>query len=266
MTARRQSMLLILLTLFGAFAFAFVTTEAVHEAGHYLMHRIYGARVGIHLDPFGSSRIVGGGASSAPMGPTSLAGPLFSLLVSAAILAVLWHWRRPLLLPLLLMFPVAMVQEGVTFSLGLLTPGGDASFIVAWGVPAPVLVLLGAFLLICGVAWLALLLPLAGLSRDAGFGTRWLVTVISMVAFMALRLIVSVSFRSGDVTEGVVPLLFAVLLSLAAAGAFTPMQRWLGDKLGFVPWATARTAAVCFGCAAGMIALQLLLPGAGAIT
>ena len=252
-------MIAIILTLLGAFAFAFVTNEAVHEVGHYLMHRVYGGDVGIRLDPFGSSRILGGAASAAPMGPTSLAGPLFSLLVSAAVFAVLWRWRRPLLLPLLLMFPVAMIQEGVTFSLGLLTPGGDASFIVSWGLPAPVLIAIGALLLIFGIALLTLLLPMAGLPRDARFGRRWLVLVVSMVAFMLLRLIVAAILRSGDLMEGIVPLVFALLLSLAGAGAYVPMQRWLGDKVGLVQPVRSGTILVCLGCAAGMIALQLAI-------
>jgi len=259
MVTRNSSLIVTILTLLGAFAFAFVTNEAIHEVGHYLMHRVYGGDVGIRLDPFGSSRILGGAASSAPMGPTSLAGPAFSLLVSTTVFAVLWRWRRPLLLPLLLMLPVAMTQEGVTFSFGLLTPGGDASFIVTWGLPAPVLLTIGALLLVCGIALLTLLLPLAGLPRDARFGRRWLVLVVSMVAFMLLRLIVSAILRSGDLMEGIVPLVFALLLSLAGAGAFVPMQRWLGDGVNLVRPIAAGTVVVCLGSAVGMIALQLAI-------
>jgi hypothetical protein len=91
------------LLLAGSFAFAFLLGEAIHELGHYLAHRAYATPdIGIHLDPFGGSHIVG--VKSLPlavMGATSLAGPLFNLALGILALLALWRWRRPLLLPLL---------------------------------------------------------------------------------------------------------------------------------------------------------------------
>jgi hypothetical protein len=211
-----QALVLTIVGVFCAFSFAFITNEAIHETGHWIAHVAYGAHVGVILDPFGGSRIVGGAASSAPAGVTSLAGPLFSVLFSAALFVTLWHWRGPRSAPFLFMFPIALIQEGVTFSLGLMTPGGDASYVAAWGVPVPLL---------------AAVLPLAGLSEDARWGRVLIVAGTSMVMLMLLRFAVSVALRLGSLTEAVVPLVFSVLLALAIAASFGIVHRVLSRQL-----------------------------------
>jgi hypothetical protein len=114
-----------ILLLVGSFVFAFLLGEAVHELDHYLAHEAYGnAGIGIHLDPFGGSCIVG--VTSLPlevMGVTCAAGPLSNLALAIACFLLLWHRRKPVLLPLLLWGPVAMAQEGGNLSLGLLARG-----------------------------------------------------------------------------------------------------------------------------------------------
>ena len=143
-----KPVLLPALLLLGSFAFAFCLGEAVHELGHFLMHRINGVSVGVRLDPFGGSRIING--SSAPRdtwGITSLAGPLFDLMVGMTVTLALWRVRKPILLPFLIWGPLSLVMEGVTFTLGMLTPGGDAQWIVEWGFPAPLLTSLGGIFL-----------------------------------------------------------------------------------------------------------------------
>ncbi len=231
MKHEHQALVLAIIGVFCAFSFAFITNEAIHETGHWIAHVAYGAHVGVILDPFGGSRIVGGADSSAPAGVTSLAGPLFSVLFSAALFVTLWHWRGPRSAPFLFMFPIALIQEGVTFSLGLMTPGGDASYVAAWGVPVPLLATLGGILLLAGIAGLAAVLPLAGLSEDTRWGRVLIVAGTSMVMLMLLRFAVSVALRSGSLAEAVVPLVFSVLLALAIAAAFGVVQRVLARQL-----------------------------------
>ena len=55
--SKDRPILLPVLLLLGSFVFAFCLGEAVHEFGHFLVHRAYGVSVGIRLDPFGGSRI-----------------------------------------------------------------------------------------------------------------------------------------------------------------------------------------------------------------
>lgn len=258
MAVGSRGLVLTVLTLFSAFTFAFITNEAVHEAGHWLAHRAYGTSVGVVLDPFGASRIAGAGQSSAPLALTSAAGPAFSVLFSGVLFSVLWRWRRSAPAAFLFMFPVALIQEGVTFSLGLLTPGGDASHVAAWGIPVPVLAALGVGVLVMGVAILGLLLPLAGLSPKDG-GRRNLILIgAAMVGLMLLRFAVSVALRLGDLVEATVPLVFSFLLAAATAAVFGPVQRRLGGRSrigGRMP--TASGASVSLALAVAVIALQL---------
>ena len=139
-----------ILLLAGSFAFAFLLGEMVHELGHYLCHLSYGnPDIRIHLDPFGGSRIVG--VRTLPpqvMGVTCAAGPFFNLFLGILCSLGLWKFRKPILLPFLIWGPVAMIQEGVTFTLGGLTPGGDAGWMAAAGLPWAEILSAGTLLLV----------------------------------------------------------------------------------------------------------------------
>lgn len=220
-----QPVLLPLLLLLGSFAFAFCLGEAVHELGHFLAHCAYGTHVGIRLDPFGGSCILNG--SSAPQetwGVTSAAGPLFNLLVGVMVSLSLWRYRRPALLPLLLWGPIALVQEGVTFALGILTPGGDARLIVESGFPGPLLLGLGVLFLACGVTVVCWVLPQVGLSASDSFGRRFSAVSGGMVSFMLIRLLGSSVLSPHLAQENAVPLVFALLLAAIVAALYRPAQ------------------------------------------
>ncbi len=232
MKTRKREVALAILTVFSLFSFAFITNEAVHEAGHWLAHASYGSHVRVLLDPFGGSRILGGADSTAPATVTSLAGPLFSLLFASLIFTVLWHRRGPISAPFLFMLPVALIQEGVTFSLGLLTPGGDAAHVAAFGIPTSVVALFGVFLLFAGIAALTLVLPLAGVSHEDRFEKNLLLIGTGMIALMLLRFTISTLRQSGPMVEAAVPLVFSTLLALAVAASFSPVHRILGGRVG----------------------------------
>jgi hypothetical protein len=256
----QKSILMPILLLLGSFVFAFCLGEAVHELGHYLAHRAYGVNVGIRLDPFGGSMILNG--SSAPqeiMGITSLAGPLFNLLVGLVVSLSLWRVRKPILLPLVLWGPVALVQEGVTFSLGMLTPGGDAQFIVAWGVPSFVVIGLGILFLASGIAMICWLLPLVDLSPAESFGRKFAVVVGGMVSFFVIRLIFSSLRSSSPLLENTVPLVFSILLATLVASLYKPLNAILSrmskTKLASVTWPAT---ILSITLAAAMVLFQLV--------
>ena len=229
--ASMQSLLRSGLLLLGAFAFAFCLGEAVHEFGHFLVHRAYGVNVGIRLDPFGGSRILHG--SSAPeqiWGITSVGGPLLNLVFGTILTLFLWRIRKPILLPFLLSGPVALIQEGVTFSLGMLTPGGDADLIVRWGVPVTVLITFGVAFLVSGIMLVCRLLPLVNLSSSDSFLRKFFVVGFGMVSFMALRLLGSFVLVSTPILENTVPLVFSILLATIVVVIYRPLYRVLNTK------------------------------------
>lgn len=255
-----EPILLPVLLLLGSFVFAFCLGEAVHELGHFFVHRAYGVEVGVRLDPFGGSRILQG--SSAPqgiLGITSLAGPLLNLLIGLTLSLSLWRIRRPLLLPMVLWGPLSLVQEGVTFSLGMLTPGGDAELIVDWGVPAFVLVSLGVLFLVLGIALICWLLPLVGLSPADSFSRKFGIVAGGMLTFMVIRLLVSGFGSPNLLVENTVPLVFSLLLATIVVVAYRRVYSVLGrvsrTQLESV---TRREAVTSMALGVSMVLLQLV--------
>ncbi|MEJ2552341.1 MAG: hypothetical protein P8Z34_16845 [Anaerolineales bacterium] len=255
----RKSILKPVLFLFASFTFVFCLGEAVHEFGHFLAHRAYGYDAGVILDPFGGSRTLGSASPRAIWGITSAAGPLFNLLLASIVFSLLWSRRRPAVFPFLLWGPVAMIQEGVTFSLGNLTPGGDAVLIVEWGVPFAVVLGFGIFLLITGIAVLGWLLPFVNLSPQDSIGRKFAVVAGGMVSFMLLRWVHAAIVSPGLSQENLVPLIFSLLLAVIVVLLNRPLQsilqRIADVRTGAVEWANVAVAAVS---AAGVVLFQLL--------
>lgn len=250
---KRRISLQSLLLLIGSFTFVFLLGEAVHESGHWLAHQFYNNEgVGMHIDPFGGSHITGVGAlPMAVMGVTSLAGPLFNLLLGVVLSILVFPRRSPLSLPFVLWGPVAMVQEGVTFSLGLLTPGGDAAWVAtAMGIPQGVILAFGIGLLLAGLAGITTLLPVAGIGVETPFGGKLLVVLVGFGFLMLIRSIYAFFSAPDLVVENLVPLIFAFLLSILLALGCKPLWGWLGRRMDLrtrtVSWGAA-TLALCLG-------------------
>ena len=258
-SGRDAPALLPALFLLASFAFCFCLGEAVHEFGHFLAHRAHGVDVAIRLDPFGGSHIVGGSLAPREIwGITSAAGPLLNVALAMSLFLALWRLRRPALLPLLLWGPVALVQEGVTFSLGLLTPGGDAALIVESGVATGLVLGTGILFLAMGIAGVCLVLPQVGLAPSASFPFRLKVVAGGIVPFMVARLLccpVTSPSRGG---ENVLPLLFSLLLAAVVAGLYGAVNRFASRVSEMDPVPVPRSAAaVSAALGLAMIVLQV---------
>ena len=245
----------------GAFTFAFLLGEMVHELGHYFSHMAYGNdNIGVHLDPFGGSHITG--VSTLPlkiMAATSAAGPLFNLLLGCACTFLLWKFRRPALLPFLLWGPVALVQEGVTFSLGTLTPGGDAAWIIAAGIPQPLILTTGILLFVTGITGVALLLPTILPEEDRSFWRDLLIVLLGMCTLMLARSAHSFLAAPESTMENLIPLIFSLVLATIVIPVKQAITRTLKKKPGAQPfpatWIATMTA-VSLGT--GMFTFQML--------
>ena len=204
------------LLLAGSFTFAFLFGEMVHEYGHYFSHLWFGNKdVGVYLNPFGSSHIFG--VTSLPlreMGITSAAGPLTNLLLGVIISSLLWRKKRPALLPLLLWGPTAMIQEGVNFSLGLLTPGGDAQWISTLGIPKAILISTGILLIVCGLVIFSYIFSSIGISNNCSRFSTFLIILLGMCSLMLIRFAYPVIIEPQYMMENLVPLVFSILLAV----------------------------------------------------
>jgi hypothetical protein len=249
------------LLLGGAFTFAFLLAEMIHDCGHYLCHQTYGnIQVQVHFDPFGGTHIVGADHLPAEiLAITSAAGPLSNLAFGVICFVVLWKQKRPILLPLLLLGPLAMIQEGVTFSLGLLTPGGDAQWISNLGFPQSGLLAIGMLLLTGGLVALTLLLPLAGIEPGNPARRRLLIVLFSICPLMLIRFAYSLLVNPESTVENLIPLVFSLLLCAIIVFAQLPLARVTG-KIAFSerPPATWRASITALILGLGMVTVQFL--------
>jgi hypothetical protein len=106
-----------------------------------------------------------------------------------------------------------MIQDGVTFSVGLLTPGGDAALISVLGVPQLAILIFGITLLIAGIGGVVLLLPLAGIDCNDPPRMKLFIILIGMCSLMLIRAVHSFVVAPAFVMENLIPLVFALLLA-----------------------------------------------------
>lgn len=226
-TSHRKLKAIILLA--GSFTFAFLFGEMIHEFGHFLGHKIFNSpNVGIYLDPFGSSHITGArGLSNYVIAITSATGPLSNLFFGIATFFVLWKFRRPILLPFLIWGPVACIQEGVTFSLGLLTPGGDARWVSTLGISPIIILIFGILLLIMGIFGIALLLSQSGLRTSDPLWQKFLVILTGMGSLMIIRAIYSSFVSPAAKLENLIPLVFSFILAIVITILHRPLSNWI---------------------------------------
>lgn len=251
-----------ILLLAGAFTFSFLLGEMVHDSGHYFCHLAHGNhQVQVHFDPFGGTHISGAnGLPDHVLGVTSAAGPMTNLILGLVSFFLLWRVRRPVLLPFLLWGPVAMIQEGVTFSLGLLTPGGDGQWIMVLGIPQAFILMTGIFLLIAGMIGITLLLPLAGIKVDDSPRQNFMIILVSMCSLMLVRSAHAVLVAPGAVMENLIPLVFSLLLAAIISLSYRKITQVAGKFSITEPALVAGSAAaLALILGAGMFALQLFL-------
>lgn len=261
-TSKSSRLFRMIILLAGAFTFAFLLGELVHDSGHLYAHLAYGNTwIKVHFDPFGGTRIMG--ASELPadvLGVTSLAGPLSNLFLAIVVSLSLWRFRRPILLPLVLWGPVAMIQEGVTFSLGFLTPGGDAFWIAALGIPKALILGFGVLILLGGIVGVAILLPVAGIRRDESFGLKVLVLFLGMGSLMIIRFLYSVNAAPKYIIEDLVPLIFSLILIFIVAiihpKIYDLVKKNNRDKIYQPSW---KASLICLLMGAGMFGLHIIL-------
>jgi hypothetical protein len=104
------------------------------------------------------------------------AGTILELLFGTLVIALFWRWRSARLVPLLMVAPLSYLTSAGYFLLGVAIPEGDTALLIAMGIPALVIQLLGVLMLVFGLILMVLLFPLLGLSRDDPF--RKVVTIL----------------------------------------------------------------------------------------
>ena len=207
----------VIIYLIGSFVFAFLLGELVHEFGHYLLHVIFRHEgVYVVIDPFGGSR--NAGVTAMPYNEiawTTLMGP-----ISNVILATMFYFVFLKLdfLPIKIWMPVAFIQEGVTFSIGMLTNGGDAYWISeSTGIAPWIIVTFGAILLILGIWRLSQEMSRIEIIKDATYKKRVTFLFFSLGSLMIIRALHSFIVNPDLIIENTVPLIFSIIVALIVA-------------------------------------------------
>ncbi len=205
--------------LIGSFVFAFLLGEIVHEYGHYLMHVLFGHEgVSVYIDPFGGSKnmnvhIVGMPYSEIAW--TTIMGPMTNVILATIVFFV---FIKLDFLPIKIWMPVALVQEGVTFSLGNLTQGGDAEWIATTtGIPSIAIWVFGFVLLGLGIWRLSMQMSRYEDINKQPYIMRVVILFFTLGALMIIRAVYAFINSPDLIQENSVPLAFSVIVAFIVA-------------------------------------------------
>jgi len=178
---------------FGASFFAYLFAVTVHEFGHYLASDFQGVPdVRIVLHPFDLSYGIYGGDLSQALGTplrrafNGASGPLLNVLLGGIVGLLLWRKRSSSWLPVLMLGPVALIQEGANMIGGIIdypNISSDWVDVMLEGVPPIVIGVLAVVLLAAGSVWMLLLLPLAGIRADDASWRKLLILLAGIPMF-----------------------------------------------------------------------------------
>lgn len=202
-----------ILYLIGSFIFAFLLGELVHEYGHFMMHVLFGHEgISVIIDPFGGSCNIGVTAMpNLEVAWTTIMGPMFNVLCAAVVYFLV---RNQFFLPLRIWFPIALIQEGVTFSIGNLTMGGDAYWISAsTGIHTLAILIFGIALLCLGIWTLARELSAIPDLKHLNFIKKLITIFLSFGALLIIRAFYSIVLNPSLIVENLVPLLFSIIVA-----------------------------------------------------
>jgi hypothetical protein len=139
----------------------------LHEAGHALFNLSQGVPVYfLYVHPFSFSGYVRPMADYYQIWQHA-SGPVFELLVSVVIFALLWKHRSFYTLPFLMVFPWVALHEGIGCLFDILVHSGDEyNIILITGWSATGFYMISVILIMVGIFSFITLLPLMGLAPE----------------------------------------------------------------------------------------------------
>ncbi|MDJ0825812.1 MAG: hypothetical protein QNJ16_09945 [Rhodobacter sp.] len=179
----------------GAYTFAYCIGLIFHEYGHSAIQWMGGLPdTQIHLHPFDMSYIAHDESAGFPPQSSiepihAIAGSCLNRLLAVLILLVVWRFRNPYLLPVLIIPGTSFLMEGVGMIVDLAMGENDWDiFMSLTGTPLIAMIWLILIVLSLGIVFMCLVMPLAGIRHDATF-LRRLGPFLGVAAFFALSLL-----------------------------------------------------------------------------
>ena len=170
------------LLLLSSYMIAILLTTAVHELGHGMALASISINFRLVLNPFSQSMTMPlQTIPSTSLAFVASAGTIVELLFGTIVFVTLWRWRTPILVPLLMVAPVAYLSSAGYYLVGPAIPDGDTALMISMGVPAILVQVLGVLMLVFGVILMIQMFPLLGLSQADSFKRIFSVLFLGMV-------------------------------------------------------------------------------------
>jgi hypothetical protein len=219
------------------FMVVFFIQVVFHEGGHALVPLMRGVPITLYVHPFRFA------AYARPIVDATIGkdilGSATSLPLCLLISGLLWKRRRPVLLPLVMLFPYAAMGDGINLT-GVM--GGDFSNVVqSTGLPAPLFLILGGPIVGAGLVSMFSLFPLAGMDpkdKRALYVLPASLFLIGIISFVVAHLFVLGSpidreywmgpeiILSANLSIYLLPIMGTVLAVL-----YVTLFRWLYPRL-----------------------------------
>ena len=177
-----QSPIKLGLLLLGSFVLAYLAAESLHELCHTLAAILTGGHSsGIVIDPFNWSY----SQSSSIRHPVihTAAGALGSSFIALLLFILLIRWPKPVFLPLLLVGPIALLNNGHYWAADIIFGMGyDAYRLSQNGISAWLLLLAGIVQCLIGIILAIYLMRVIGLTNER-FKNRLIVFAIGIIPY-----------------------------------------------------------------------------------
>lgn len=211
------------LLLLGSFAIAYNASEFLHELGHAIAAWMTGGWVStIVVHPFNWSYCQ---AFSPKHLFFTAAGSVFSSVAGVLIFLSLIRWPTPRLLPLLLIGPITLINNGDYLLIDLIVQSdGDACRLVALGISPFVIVPGAVLLLLSGFFFAALLIRKTHLF-EGGFTIRLVIVALGILSYLFAALVWNFFFNRSGTMEWLAYTASASVLAVLFAAIARPSKR-----------------------------------------
>ena len=190
MTDKNKNLLKSILLLFGSFLFGRFFATFLHEHGHAVAAWTTGVKVyRIVFHPLNWSFISLG--SRGEYGNfITWSGSLFAVFVGLLMVIIVWRWRRPSLMPILMTAVVACTKDGAYLIISsLFNTRGDGAALVERGTPLIIVIAVGFVIFTIGISLAFTCLNLLGIGTGNKIKSRILIFGAGIFPYLIAMLI-----------------------------------------------------------------------------
>ena len=154
--------------LLGSYAFAITLSSLIHEVGHIIaMYYIGITQFRLVINPLTESYVSPMvSLPSQHMLFLSTSGMVFQLIVTTIVAVLLWPRKSTMNLPLLMIFPLSLLNVGGYLLMGSIVEGSDVVLMEEAGLPIMGIKLAGILFTLAGAYIYTQVLPLSGVRKS----------------------------------------------------------------------------------------------------